>query len=84
MRCLDSGTEIGDGRNLLGWRPANPRTGRPSQGRCGNCGRWITIVRGGRGLVAVLGQHGDRQPCPVCRSRSLFHHPTDHAEAPDA
>jgi hypothetical protein len=73
MLCLDSGT------NIAHAFPGTREKAGHEEARCGNCGRWVEVVnRLGPNAGRVLKRHGDRQPCPLCLSRSPRHHARDH------
>jgi hypothetical protein len=68
MRCLDSGAMVLSYQ--LPWRD--------SRVQCGNCGRRVRTERVGPSRTLRLVEHGSRQPCSACGSRSPQHHITDH------
>jgi hypothetical protein len=70
MRCLDSHTFASQAMRRRGGRAL-----------CGNCGRWVGTYFTRLFRHERLKPHGNREPCPLCDSRSPRHHPTDHKEA---
>ena len=78
MRCQDSGA-VAPPRGRVVTIDARHRELRT----CGCCGKLVRIeLDGPPGLRATvterLAVHGNREPCPICGSRSWQHAPSDH------
>jgi len=75
VRCLDSFTLASC--SLGQWAKGNEQVAK-----CGNCGRPVptVVLPVDPNRLVRLAVHGDRTPCPQCRSRSPRHHISDHAD----